>query len=98
MERANSVLAFDNSGPLMCGRSKRWPTNWVKQRWTARRPALRRVVGKTEHTQGDANQRFVVTPLSHERDDPRALYEDLYCAHAETESRTKECQLDLLAA
>jgi hypothetical protein len=61
--------------------------------WSRRR----RVVGKAEHTQGEANPRFVVTSLSHERADARALYEDLYCARGEMENRIKECQLDLFA-
>ena len=61
--------------------------------WSCRR----RVVGKAEHTQGEANPRFVVTSLSHERADARALYEDLYCARGEMENRIKECQLDLFA-
>ena len=57
----------------------------------------RRVVGKAEHTQGEANPRFVVTSLSQQRADARALYEDLYCARGEMENRIKECQLDLFA-
>ena len=61
--------------------------------WSCRR----RVVGKAEHTQGEANPRFVVTSLSHERADARALYENLYCARGEMENRIKECQLDLFA-
>jgi hypothetical protein len=61
--------------------------------WSRRR----RVVGKAEHTQGEANPRFVVTSLSRARADARALYEDLYCARGEMENRIKECQLDLFA-
>jgi hypothetical protein len=61
--------------------------------WSCRR----RVVGKAEHTQGEANPRFVVTSLSPKRADARALYEDLYCARGEMENRIKECQLDLFA-
>ena len=61
--------------------------------WSRRR----RVVGKAEHTKGEANPRFVVTSLSQERADARALYEDLYCARGEMENRIKECQLDLFA-
>ena len=55
------------------------------------------MVGKAEHTQGEANPRFVVTSLSQQRADARALYEDLYCARGEMENRIKECQLDLFA-
>jgi hypothetical protein len=62
--------------------------------WSRRR----RVVGKAEHTQGEANPRFVVTSLGRQRADARTLYEDLYCARGEMENRIKECQLDLFAA
>ena len=67
-----------------------WTT---RDSWSGRR----RVVAKAEHTQGEANPRFVVTSLSRERADPRTLYEDLYCARGEMENRIKECQLDLFA-
>jgi hypothetical protein len=40
------------------------------------------------------NPRFVVTNL---RDEPQALYEDIYCARGEMENRIKECQLGLFA-
>lgn len=67
--------------------------------WTTRASwsCRRRVVGKAEHTQGEANPRFVVTSLSAQRADARTLYEDLYCARGEMENRIKECQLDLFA-
>ncbi len=67
--------------------------------WTTRKSwsRRRRVVGKAEHTRGEANPRFVVTSLAAERRDARALYEDLYCARGEMENRIKECQLDLFA-
>jgi hypothetical protein len=67
--------------------------------WTTRDSwrRRRRVVGKAEHTQGEANPRFVVTSLSPHRANARALYEDLYCARGEMENRIKECQLDLFA-
>jgi Transposase DDE domain group 1 len=61
--------------------------------WSRRR----RVVGKAEHTRGEANPRFVVTSLGHGRADARTLYEDVYCARGEMENRIKECQLDLFA-
>jgi hypothetical protein len=67
-----------------------WTT---RDSWSCRR----RVVGKAEHTQGEANPRFVVTSLRQQRADARALYEDLYCARGEMENRIKECQLDLFA-
>jgi hypothetical protein len=67
-----------------------WTT---RDSWSRRR----RVVGKAEHTQGEANPRFVVTSLGPKRADARTLYEDLYCARGEMENRIKECQLDLFA-
>ena len=57
----------------------------------------RRVVGKAEHLRQGANPRFVVTTLTAEEFDARALYEDLYCARGEMENRIKECQLNLFA-
>jgi hypothetical protein len=67
-----------------------WTT---RDSWSRRR----RVVGKAEHTRGEANPRFVVTSLGPERAAARALYEELYCARGEMENRIKECQLDLFA-
>jgi hypothetical protein len=61
--------------------------------WSRRR----RVVGKAEWTQGEANPRFVVTSLTGKDHDARALYEDVYCARGEMENRIKEQQLDLFA-
>jgi hypothetical protein len=57
----------------------------------------RRVVGKAEVLEKGANPRFVVTSLSPQRWDARALYEDLYCARGDMENRIKEQQLDLFA-
>ncbi len=57
----------------------------------------RRVVGKAEWTQGEANPRFVVTSLAPAEAQARHLYEAIYCARGEMENRIKECQLDLFA-
>jgi hypothetical protein len=57
----------------------------------------RRVVGKAEHLAKGSNPRFVVTSLSNDQYDARALYEDLYCARGEMENRIKEQQLCLFA-
>jgi hypothetical protein len=57
----------------------------------------RRVVGKAEWTQGEANPRFVVTSLKPSEVGGRYLYETIYCARGEMENRIKECQLDLFA-
>lgn len=57
----------------------------------------RRVVAKAEYLPGKANPRFVVTSLSKDRIDARALYEDSYCARGDMENRIKEQQLWLFA-
>ena len=57
----------------------------------------RRVVGKAEWTQSEANPRFIVTSLKPDEIDARRLYEAIYCARGEMENRIKECQLDLFA-
>ena len=67
-----------------------WST---KKSWSRRR----RVIGKAEWTQGEANPRFVVTTLTAIDGDGKALYETVYCARGEMENRIKECQLDLFA-
>ena len=61
--------------------------------WSRRR----RVVGKAEWTQDEANPRFVVTSLSRAEVAARHLYEKVYCARGDMENRIKECQLDLFA-
>jgi hypothetical protein len=67
-----------------------WST---KKSWSRRR----RVIGKAEWTQGEANPRFIVTSLTEANGDGRHLYEKVYCARGEMENRIKECQLDLFA-
>ena len=57
----------------------------------------RRVIGKAEHLEKGANPRFIVTSLSPERMDARAVYEDFYCARGDMENRIKEQQLDMFA-
>ena len=57
----------------------------------------RRVIGKAEVTDGEANPRFIVTSLTPAQAGPRHLYEKVYCARGEMENRIKECQLDLFA-
>jgi hypothetical protein len=67
--------------------------------WTTRESwsRARRVVAKAEHTRQGPNPRFVVTSLTPQDYDARALYEDAYCARGEMENRIKEQQLDLFA-
>jgi len=69
---------------------------WTTHKSWSRR---RRVVGKAEWTQGEANPRFIVTSLTKAEGygDGRALYEKIYCARGEMENRIKECQMDLFA-
>ncbi|WP_119393176.1 IS1380 family transposase [Taklimakanibacter lacteus] len=67
-----------------------WTT---RDSWSARR----RVVGKAEHTGGEANPRFVVTSLTSDEHAARRLYENIYCARGDMENRIKECQGDLFA-
>jgi len=57
----------------------------------------RRVVGKAEYLAKGENPRFIVTSIKSELFDPRALYEDFYCARGEMENRIKEQQLALFA-
>jgi hypothetical protein len=54
----------------------------------------RRVIVKAEHGARGENPRFLVTNLG---DDPKTLYEDVYCARGEMENRIKEQQLGLFA-
>jgi hypothetical protein len=71
-------------------RDFRWST---RESWSR----IRRVIGKAEWTQGEANPRFIVTSLTAAEIDARRLYERIYCARGEMENRIKECQLDLFA-
>ena len=67
---------------------------WMTRRTWSRK---RRIVGKAEWTQGEANPRFVVTSLRRDQCGAKYLYEKVYCARGEMENRIKECQLDLYA-
>jgi hypothetical protein len=57
----------------------------------------RRVVGKAEYLRKGENPRFVVTSLSANEFDAKALYEEQYCARGDMENRIKEQQLCLFA-
>jgi hypothetical protein len=61
--------------------------------WSRRR----RVIGKAEWTQGEANPRFIVTSLDRAEVEARHLYEKIYCARGDMENRIKECQMDMFA-
>ena len=65
----------------------------TRKSWSRRR----RVIGKAEWTQGEANPRFIVTSLSRAEVEGRHLYEKIYCARGDMENRIKECQMDLFA-
>jgi hypothetical protein len=51
---------------------------------------VRRVVAKAEYLDKGENPRFVVTSLTPDKWDDRALYEKFYCARGEMENRIKE--------
>jgi AraC-like DNA-binding protein len=90
-EMAQARAEAEASGrPARRFRDLRWSTldSWSR---------TRRVVGKAEWTQGEANPRFVVTSLKPAEAGARHLYEAIYCARGEMENRIKECQLDLFA-
>ena len=57
----------------------------------------RRVIGKAEWTEGEADPRFIVTSLSRAETNGRFLYEKVYCARGGMENRITECQGDLFA-
>jgi hypothetical protein len=65
----------------------------TRKSWSRRR----RVIGKAEWTQGEANPRFIVTSLSRDEAEARHLYEKIYCARGDMENRIKECQIDMFA-
>ena len=81
-----------NGKPARRFKDFRWRT---RQSWGRER----RVIGKAEWTQGEANPRFIVTSLApaEVENGARYLYETIYCARGEMENRIKECQLDLFA-
>src|SRR5205807_10542353 len=54
--------------------------NWMTRKSWSRR---RRVIGKAEWTQDEANPRFIVTSLKRSETAARALYEDIYCARGD---------------
>ncbi|HEX8414104.1 MAG TPA: IS1380 family transposase [Sphingomicrobium sp.] len=88
-EMAAAQAAAERTGkPARRFKDFRWSTldSWSR---------VRRVIGKAEWTEGEANPRFIVTSLSAAEIDARRLYERIYCARGEMENRIKECQLDL---
>ena len=85
------LLSQANAGqPARVFRDFEWST---KDSWSRRR----RVIGKAEWTQGEANPRFLVTSLKADAWRAQPLYEELYCARGDMENRIKECQGDLFA-
>ena len=65
----------------------------TRRSWSAKR----RVIGKAEWTNGEANPRFIVTNIHAAFGPARFLYETVYCQRGEMENRLKECQGDLFA-
>jgi hypothetical protein len=90
-ELAEAKLLYEKSGAA--ARLFRDFTYQTRESWSC----SRRVVGKAEYLDKGANPRFVVTSLSKERCDMRALYEDMYCGRGDMENRIKEQQLCLFA-
>ena len=84
------VQSRARGAPARCFADFAWRTldSWSRSR---------RVVAKAEHLPKGANPRFVVTSLPASEIDPRALYEQVYCARGQVENRIKEQQLDLFA-
>jgi len=90
-EMAAAQAAAEKTGkPARRFKDFRWST---RDSWSR----IRRVIGKAEWTEGEANPRFIVTSLPAAAIDARQLYERVYCARGEMENRIKECQLDLFA-
>lgn len=85
--QAQAQTAFEASGEKQRHFGE---LNYAAGTW--RRP--RRVLAKAEHTAKGRNPRYVVTTLEGE---PKALYEQVYCARGEMENRIKEQQLYLFA-
>lgn len=65
----------------------------TRKSWTCER----RVIGKAEWTQNEANPRFIVTNVHAANGGARFLYETVYCQRGEMENRLKECQAELFA-
>ena len=65
----------------------------TRDSWSAKR----RVIGKAEWTQGEANPRFIVTHVDPAFGAAQFLYERIYCQRGEMVNRIKECQADLFA-
>ena len=65
----------------------------TRDSWSAKR----RVIGKAEWTQGEANPRFIVTNVDAAFGAAQFMYEHIYCQRGEMENRIKECQADLFA-
>ncbi len=100
----NTRLVAEISAELAAARAESERTGKPARRfkdftWSTRDSwsRARRVVGKAEWTQGEANPRFIVTSLGRDETQARHLYEKTYCARGEMENRIKECQLDLFA-
>ena len=88
VERAQAMTFFDQT--QKAARLFKEFSYQTREGWSR----ARRVIAKAEHLAKGANPRFVVTTLS---DEPKTLYEEIYCARGEMENRIKEQQLGLFA-
>jgi hypothetical protein len=100
----NDRLAKEIDGHMACAQAESERTGQPARRfkdfqYTTRKSwsRRRRVIGKAEWTEGEANPRFIVTSLSREEVEASHLYEKIYCARGDMENRIKECQIDLFA-
>jgi hypothetical protein len=89
MERAKAESRRTGQ-PARCFKDFQYTT---RKSWSRRR----RVIGKAEWTQAEANPRFIVTSLGRAEVEGRHLYEKIYCARGDMENRIKECQMDMFA-
>jgi hypothetical protein len=55
---------------------------------------MRKVIVKAEHTAKGRNLRFIVTNI---KENPKNLYEKIYCMRGDMENRIKEQKLDLFS-
>jgi len=100
----NDRLAKEIEGHMACAQAESERTGQPARRfkdfqYTTRKSwsCRRRVIGKAEWTQGEANPRFIVTSLSRDEVEASHLYEKIYCARGDMENRIKECQMDMFA-
>lgn len=98
---AKNNRLLNKSAPLLQQARRQYRTEGKKQRLfgnffyaTGTWKRQRRVIVKAEHNSKGQNPRYVVTNLTN---DAKWLYDKLYCARVEVETRIKEQQMCLFA-